>query len=49
MLTESYEYAKEALWEKWRKWILLIISAIIFPCYWIHDGGDAGKETCTPA
>jgi len=31
MLTESYEYAKEALWEKWRKWILLIISAIIFP------------------
>ena len=31
MLTESYEYAKEALWEKWKKWILLIISAIIFP------------------
>src|SRR5512139_814829 len=31
MLTESYEYAKEALWEQWGKWILLIISAIIFP------------------
>jgi hypothetical protein len=31
MFTESYEYAKEALWEKWGKWILLIISAIIFP------------------
>jgi hypothetical protein len=31
MLNESFEYAKEALWEKWSKWILLIISAIIFP------------------
>ena len=31
MLNESYEYVKEALWEKWGKWILLIISAIIFP------------------
>ena len=31
MFSESYEYAKEALWEKWKKWILLIISAIIFP------------------
>ena len=31
MLTESYEYTKEALWGKWEKWILLIISAIIFP------------------
>jgi hypothetical protein len=31
MLTESYEYTKEALWGKWEKWVLLIISAIIFP------------------
>lgn len=31
MLTESYEYAKEALWGKWEKWIFLIVSAIIFP------------------
>jgi hypothetical protein len=31
MLSESYEYTKEALWGKWEKWILLIISAIIFP------------------
>jgi hypothetical protein len=31
MLTESYEYTKEALWGKWEKWILLIISGIIFP------------------
>jgi hypothetical protein len=31
MLSESYEYTKEALWGKWEKWILLIISSIIFP------------------
>jgi hypothetical protein len=31
MLSDSYEYTKEALWGKWEKWILLIISSIIFP------------------
>ncbi|MDK2974876.1 MAG: hypothetical protein PWP08_1247 [Methanofollis sp.] len=31
MLGNSFEYAKEAIWGKWGKWILLIISSIIFP------------------
>jgi hypothetical protein len=31
MLGEAFEYAKEAFWEKWTRWILLIISTIIFP------------------
>src|SRR5512136_355905 len=31
ILNESYEYTREALWGKWEKWILLVISAIIFP------------------
>jgi hypothetical protein len=31
MLGDSFEYAKEAVWGKWMKWILLIISSIIFP------------------
>jgi hypothetical protein len=30
-LGDSLEYAKEAVWGKWVKWILLIISTIIFP------------------
>jgi Protein of unknown function (DUF4013) len=30
-LSESLEYAKEAVWGKWVKWILLIVSTIIFP------------------
>ena len=31
MLGDSFEYAKEAVWGKWMKWILLVISSIIFP------------------
>lgn len=31
MLADSYEYTREAVWGKWVKWILLIISCIIFP------------------
>jgi hydrogenase/urease accessory protein HupE len=34
MLQESFDYAKEAVWEKWMKWILLIVSGIIFPLMW---------------
>ena len=30
-LSESLEYAKDAVWGKWVKWILLIVSTIIFP------------------
>jgi len=30
-LNDSLEYAKDAVWEKWVRWLLLIISTIIFP------------------
>ncbi len=30
-LNDAFEYAKDAVWEKWMRWILLIISSIIFP------------------
>jgi hypothetical protein len=30
-LSESLEYAKDAVWGKWVRWILLIVSTIIFP------------------
>ena len=31
MLGESFSYAKDAVWGKWGRWILLVISTIIFP------------------
>jgi hypothetical protein len=31
MLDESLSYAKEGVWSKWTRWLLLIISMIIFP------------------
>jgi hypothetical protein len=31
MLEDAIGYAKDAVWEKWGRWILLIISTIIFP------------------
>jgi hypothetical protein len=31
LVTESFEYSKEALWGKWVRWLLLVISTIIFP------------------
>jgi len=31
LVTESFEYAKDALWGKWVRWVLLVISTIIFP------------------
>jgi hypothetical protein len=30
-LNDSLEYAKDAVWGKWARWILLIVSTIIFP------------------
>jgi len=30
-LSNSFDYAKEAVWEKWVKWILLLVCTIIFP------------------
>ena len=31
MLGDSFSYAKDAVWGKWGRWILLVISTIIFP------------------
>jgi MFS family permease len=31
MLGDSVEYAREAVWGKWTRWILLIVGTIIFP------------------
>jgi MFS family permease len=31
MLDESFSYAKEGVWNKWTRWLLLIVSMIIFP------------------
>jgi hypothetical protein len=30
-ISESIDYTKEAVWGKWAKWALLVISTIIFP------------------
>ena len=31
MLDDSFAYAKEGTWERWTRWLLLIMSMIIFP------------------
>lgn len=31
IIADSFEYTKEAFWGKWTRWLLLIISTIIFP------------------
>jgi len=31
MLDDSFSYAKEGVWGKWKHWLLLIVSLIIFP------------------
>jgi hypothetical protein len=31
VVSESFDYAKEGLWGKWTRWILMIIASIIFP------------------
>lgn len=31
MLKDSYEYTKEALWGKWTRWLILLVSTIVFP------------------
>jgi len=49
MLGNSYEYTKESIWEKWMKWLLLIICSIIFPLIMgymmeIYRGKDPAPE-----
>jgi hypothetical protein len=31
MLSDSFSYAQEAVWERWRRWFLLLVCMIIFP------------------
>ena len=31
MLDDSFAYAKDGVWEKWTRWLLLIVSMVIFP------------------
>jgi MFS family permease len=31
ILNDSFQYAKEGVWGKWKKWFFLIVSMIIFP------------------
>lgn len=31
MLDDSFAYAKDGVWERWNRWIILILSMIIFP------------------
>jgi hypothetical protein len=31
LLGDSFEYAKDAIWGRWVRWLLLLISTIIFP------------------
>ena len=31
MLDDSFTYAKDGVWEKWSRWLLLIVSMLIFP------------------
>ena len=31
LLGDSFDYTKEALWGRWTRWLLLLVSTIIFP------------------
>ncbi len=31
MLDDSFAYAKDAVWERWTRWLLLMVSMLIFP------------------
>lgn len=31
LLSDSFDYTKEALWGRWVRWLLLLVSVVIFP------------------
>ncbi|BBL68024.1 DUF4013 domain-containing protein [Methanoculleus chikugoensis] len=31
LISESFDYAKDAIWGRWVRWLLLLVSTIIFP------------------
>ena len=31
LLSDSFDYTKEALWGRWTRWLLLLVSTILFP------------------
>jgi len=31
MLVDAFEYTRDALWNKWTRWLLLVVGCIIFP------------------
>ena len=49
MLNDSFQYAKDAVWDKWKQWLLLLVSMIIFPfilgyCVRIYRGERPAPE-----
>jgi hypothetical protein len=49
MLSDSFSYAKDAVWDKWKQWLLLLVSMIIFPfilgyCVRIYRGEKPAPE-----
>jgi len=33
MLDDAFAYAREAVWERWTRWLILMVSLIIFPLF----------------
>ena len=49
ILNDSFQYAKDAVWDKWKQWLLLLVSMIIFPfilgyCVRIYQGDRPAPE-----
>jgi hypothetical protein len=48
MLEDSFFYTKEALWGRWERWLLLIISYIVFPLGYGYSMRIARGENPAP-